>query len=935
MGYTLGVADSKAFADWMHQTYLPKIQEEYPRPDNSIKDSWTAEEQVYEQYHSWSAHFPPAFEELYPGHLHIDLLPTAQGKGQGRAMMDTIIAALSKAGACGIHLEMATENLRAYGFYLRLGFQELGRSGDDVWMGIRPSRLPFTTQLRNALPPSDFVTGVIEGFYGRPWQHSQRCELLQRMAQWGMQMYIYAPKDDIKHRALWRQPYTEQECGSLQSLISAAHTAGVRFVYAIAPGLDIEHSSNRDRQLLLQKVDQVMSLGATSIAVLFDDIPAVLAPSDAAAFGDSAVAQASTANAVAVHAMSQAAHGQYCLKWPTTSGYAASAAPSEGKGGGESFHVPPLTFLLCPTEYCSAMSPDSSPFTSDYLQTLGRSLLPEYTALWTGPDVVSQAILPEHILRVSRTLHRRVLLWDNLHANDYDNGRRCFLGPYGAGRDADDLPSVCLGVLSNPNCEYEANFVPLKTLACFGHHARGATPWDMLSEAYLSALEAGKEADNVDAELLSPAQRVSGGFGVRTALHSAVQEWASTCWTTAHGSDSVPSHDDLLLVVDCLYLPYQLGPRAALLLATVRHALIATDFDGSATGLDVFALQDFLVSSGASSGSKHWRFTSHFPDAPDLNEATRRSRATDAEFEDGDSDDSDAAGWAPDQPSRLSSNPSTCTPVTSPLPASAVFGSPVRHSRGVQPKRAGELTSWVRRLGLPMFHSASEAAAGAVPAAPDSGAAADFEGKTDGRTDGPTVAMQRSGSSHSEVGDSDVQLGFATRENSEYSAPPAATNTHDLFPLTSPTLTRARTLTASARAVEDAKAMCAAVCRLFEISTRLQRRDLTYDMYRFLWDLKERCEVIAEYLDWASAQQAKELRARLTGEGGSPGGGGFTPAGHAPRRFAASVAPPVFASKWHKAGPIGGGIIEALDSMLVWSSAFEGFKVSRLAQPCQ
>jgi len=26
-----------------------------------------------------------------------------------------------------------------------------------------------------------------------------------------MNTYIYAPKDDIKHRALWRQPYTKDE----------------------------------------------------------------------------------------------------------------------------------------------------------------------------------------------------------------------------------------------------------------------------------------------------------------------------------------------------------------------------------------------------------------------------------------------------------------------------------------------------------------------------------------------------------------------------------------------------------------------------------------------------------------------------------------------------------------------------------------------------
>ena len=56
-----------------------------------------------------------------------------------------------------------------------------------------------------------FLKGVIEGFYGRPWSQSQRLELLERMQQLGLNTYLYCPKDDLKHRALWREPYTAEE----------------------------------------------------------------------------------------------------------------------------------------------------------------------------------------------------------------------------------------------------------------------------------------------------------------------------------------------------------------------------------------------------------------------------------------------------------------------------------------------------------------------------------------------------------------------------------------------------------------------------------------------------------------------------------------------------------------------------------------------------
>jgi protein O-GlcNAcase / histone acetyltransferase len=106
--------------------------------------------------------------------------------------------------------------------------------------------------------------------------------------------------------------------------------------------------------------------------------------------------------------------------------------------------------------------------------------------LWTGPAVISSTITVDHVKAVFDVVRRLLVILDNLHANDYDNGRRLFLGPYACvnmcfwmhlplsceclcvicrGRDASLLSCGYVeGILSNPNCEYEANFVPLRTL---------------------------------------------------------------------------------------------------------------------------------------------------------------------------------------------------------------------------------------------------------------------------------------------------------------------------------------------------------------------------------------------------------------------------------------------------------------------------------------
>ncbi|GAB3357101.1 GNAT family N-acetyltransferase [Micromonospora halotolerans] len=58
----------------------------------------------------------------YPAHLHIDLLPSHQGRGHGRRLLETFLAAAARAGAPALHVGMVTANVRARGFYDRLGF---------------------------------------------------------------------------------------------------------------------------------------------------------------------------------------------------------------------------------------------------------------------------------------------------------------------------------------------------------------------------------------------------------------------------------------------------------------------------------------------------------------------------------------------------------------------------------------------------------------------------------------------------------------------------------------------------------------------------------------------------------------------------------------------------------------------------------------------
>ena len=87
----------------------------------------------------------------------------------------------------------------------------------------------------------------------------------------------------------------------------------------------------------------------------------------------------------------------------------------------------------------------------------------------SGPKVVSKTIDTKSIDILSKVLKRKPVIWDNIHANDYDQ-RRVFLGPF-KGRPM-DLYEHTSGILTNPNCEFECNFIAIHSLSTWLRFAK-------------------------------------------------------------------------------------------------------------------------------------------------------------------------------------------------------------------------------------------------------------------------------------------------------------------------------------------------------------------------------------------------------------------------------------------------------------------------------
>ncbi|MFM2078773.1 MAG: hypothetical protein RJA49_2663 [Actinomycetota bacterium] len=123
LGYALGAVDTPTFEARLEREWWPTLREVHPLPGVGTD----RDRQLVGRLHH-PVHTPPAVTDRYPSHLHIDLLPTLQGLGLGRRMMEMLLARLAAAGSTGVHLGVDPRNTRAVGFYEHLGF---ARHGDE------------------------------------------------------------------------------------------------------------------------------------------------------------------------------------------------------------------------------------------------------------------------------------------------------------------------------------------------------------------------------------------------------------------------------------------------------------------------------------------------------------------------------------------------------------------------------------------------------------------------------------------------------------------------------------------------------------------------------------------------------------------------------------------------------------------------------------
>ena len=126
--------------------------------------------------------------------------------------------------------------------------------------------------------------GIIEGYYGVPYNADVTKDLFRFMARYKMNTYMYGAKSDPYHSRYWGDPYPtsitsdQQRIGYLsqdmmRDITKVAHETKVNFIWAIHPGKAFANAE--DSQVLdkiMDKFDSMHQLGVRQFGVFVDDV---------------------------------------------------------------------------------------------------------------------------------------------------------------------------------------------------------------------------------------------------------------------------------------------------------------------------------------------------------------------------------------------------------------------------------------------------------------------------------------------------------------------------------------------------------------------------------------------------------------------------------------------------------------------------------------
>ncbi len=257
-------------------------------------------------------------------------------------------------------------------------------------------------------------SGYLEGFYGRLLDWPERRAIVDTLAKHKLGSYLYAPKEDVRHRYRWREPYDDAWHQRFAEFCAYAQYKNVSVIAGVAPGLDFDFAdlpNGTDFTVLVSKCQKLIEYGAVDICLLMDDIDADFHKRNGG------IEFEGEAHAILANALADALPAGHSELQKT------NLSERQTDLGRRAIQVVPRI-------YANELGRDDATYLPRFIETLD----PRHTLLYCGSDIVAESVSEHEIDSSLNLTGRKTVVWDNLYANDYCP-RRLFLGPW-SGREA-------------------------------------------------------------------------------------------------------------------------------------------------------------------------------------------------------------------------------------------------------------------------------------------------------------------------------------------------------------------------------------------------------------------------------------------------------------------------------------------------------------------
>ena len=249
------------------------------------------------------------------------------------------------------------------------------------------------------------INGYIEGFYGRLLTWDERDRIVLKLKKNKMNFYLYAPKEDDKHRLSWKIKYDNLWKSSFKKFCKNAKFNKVKVIVGLSPGLNFDFKDfiekqkknkiSQDLNILKHKILDLLDCGAEEFALLFDDLPNNFKKNYGGLISEGSI-----------HAQLSNILSDFIKK----------------------------PIYVVPRIYADQLIDEDKNYLLDY----GKVINDNNNTFYSGKNIVSQKINKNTLIKLSKIIPTKIVIWDNFYANDYCP-RRIFLGPLTGRMDVENL----------------------------------------------------------------------------------------------------------------------------------------------------------------------------------------------------------------------------------------------------------------------------------------------------------------------------------------------------------------------------------------------------------------------------------------------------------------------------------------------------------------